>query len=171
MAQALVPLKDLVRAKTRLAGLLAPSERRALAQAMVEDVLALLAVHPGVDSINLVSDDPSAHLLAAQYGARHWPESELGCRGLNNIIGSASRRLLALRDEPVLVLHADLPLLGPEDVSAVLAARQRTGGLVIARARIYCALMPPPCLRSVLARTAVYGTSPPLAPAVWLRMW
>jgi 2-phospho-L-lactate guanylyltransferase len=131
MAQALVPLKDLVRAKTRLAGLLAPSERRALAQAMVEDVLALLAIHPCVDSINLVSDDPSAHLLAAQYGARHWPESELGCRGLNNIIGSASRRLLALRDEPVLVLHADLPLLGPEDVSAVLAARQRTGGLVV----------------------------------------
>ena len=131
MAQALVPLKDLVRAKTRLAGLLAPSERRALAQAMVEDVLALLAAHSCVDSINLVSDDPSAHLLAAQYGARHWPESELGCRGLNNIVGSASRRLLALCDAPVLVLHADLPLLGPADISAVLAARRRTGGLVV----------------------------------------
>ena len=75
VAQVLIPLKDLVRAKTRLAGLLAPSERRALAQAMVEDVLALLAAHPDIESINLLSDDPSAHLLVAQYGARHLPES------------------------------------------------------------------------------------------------
>ena len=131
MVQALVPLKDLVRAKTRLAGLLSPSERRALAQAMVEDVLALLAAHPFVDGINLVSDDPSAHLLAAQYGARHWPESELGCSGLNNIIASASRRLLAAGDEPVIVLHADLPMLDLEDISAVVAARQKIEGLVI----------------------------------------
>ena len=42
MAQALVPLKDLVQAKSRLSGLLRPSERRALAQAMAEDVLAVL---------------------------------------------------------------------------------------------------------------------------------
>jgi 2-phospho-L-lactate guanylyltransferase len=131
MAQALVPLKDLVRAKTRLAGLLSPSERRALTQAMAEDVLALLAAHPDIDEINLISDDPSAHLLAEQYGARHWPESELGCSGLNNIIGSASRRLLAASDQPVLVLHADLPLLGLADISAVLAARQSIGGLVV----------------------------------------
>lgn len=131
MAQALVPLKDLVRAKTRLSGLLSPSERRALAQAMVEDVLALLLAHPLIDGINLVSDDPSAHLLAGQYGARHWPESELGCSGLNNIIGSASRRLLALSDQPLLVLHADLPLLGLADLSAVLAARERSQGLVV----------------------------------------
>tara|TARA_R110001599_G_scaffold353870_1_gene601303 strand:- start:88800 stop:89522 length:723 start_codon:yes stop_codon:yes gene_type:complete len=131
MAQALVPLKDLVRAKTRLSGVLSPSERRALAQAMAEDVLALLAAHPGVDGINLVSDDPSAHLLAGQYGARHWPESELGCSGLNNVIGSASRQLFTLCDEPLLVLHADLPLLGAADISAVLAAREDTGGLVV----------------------------------------
>jgi 2-phospho-L-lactate guanylyltransferase len=131
MAQALVPLKDLVSAKTRLAGLLSPSERRALTQAMVEDVLALLAAHPDIGGINLVSDDPSAHLLAEQYCARHWPESELGCSGLNSVIGSASRRLLAASDEPVLVLHADLPLLSPADVSAVLATRQSIGGLVV----------------------------------------
>lgn len=131
MAQALVPLKDLVRAKTRLSGVLSPSQRRALAQAMVEDVLALLRAHPLIDGINLVSDDPSAHLLAGQYGARHWPESELGCSGLNNIIGSASRRLLAQSGQPLLVLHADLPLLGLADVSAMLATRERTGGLVV----------------------------------------
>ena len=43
MAQALVPLKDLVLAKTRLSGVLTSVERRALAQAMVEDVLDVLS--------------------------------------------------------------------------------------------------------------------------------
>ncbi len=131
MAHALVPLKDLVQAKTRLAGLLAPSERRALAQAMVEDVLAVLADHPGIDRISLVSDDPAAHLLASQYGARHWTESELGCSGLNEVIGSACHRLLALGEAPLLVLHADLPVLTSADISAVLAARRQIDGLVV----------------------------------------
>ena len=131
VVQALVPLKDLVRAKTRLAGLLSPSERRALAQAMVEDVLGVLALHPEIEGITLLSDDPAAHLLAARYGASHWAESELGCRGLNAVVASASDRLLAVRGAPLLLLHADLPLLSAADISAVLAARRETAGLVV----------------------------------------
>ena len=131
MAHALVPLKDLVQAKTRLAGLLAPSERRALAQAMLEDVLVLLAGHPEIEGITLVSDDPSAHLLAGQYGARHWPERELGCRGLNEVVGLASARLQAEGAAALLVLHADLPLLGTADVAAVLATQREIDGLAI----------------------------------------
>lgn len=131
MAQALVPLKDLVRAKTRLAGMLSPSERRALAQAMLEDVLVTLAGHPDISTVTLVSDDPAVHLLAGRYGTRYWTERELRCRGLNAVVGRASDRLLAQEEEPVLVLHADLPLLGGEDISAVLASRREVGGLVI----------------------------------------
>ncbi len=131
MVQALVPLKDLVRAKTRLAGLLTPSERRALAQAMLEDVLAVLAAHPEVAAITLLSDDPGAHLLAAQFGAAHWAENELGCRGLNAVVASASARLLAQRRQPVLLVHADLPQLAGADLSAVLAARRAGAGLVV----------------------------------------
>lgn len=131
MAQALVPLKDLVLAKTRLSGLLSPSERRALTQAMLEDVLAVLAVHPEIQRVTLVSDDPSAHLLAGQYGAVHWPESELRCSGLNNIVGAASARLLVENEQPLLVLHADLPLLCAQDISAVLALRRLRPGLVV----------------------------------------
>lgn len=125
MVQALVPLKDLVRAKTRLAGLLSPSERRGLAQAMLEDVLTVLATHPEVAGITLLSDDPSAHLLAAQYGALHWPEKAFDCRGLNAIARAASSRLLAEHQQPVLVVHADLPLLSADDISAVLDSRGR----------------------------------------------
>ncbi len=131
MTQALVPLKDLVRAKTRLAGLLSPSERRALAQAMVEDVLAVLAAHPGIERTTLVSDDPCAYLLAARYGAGHWLESELGCTGLNGVVSRAADRLLAEGAGSVLVLHADLPLLTAADISAVLSAARDGSKLVI----------------------------------------
>lgn len=131
MAQALVPLKDLVEAKTRLSGLLRPSERRALAQAMAEDVLTVLRAHSEVAQITLVSDDPGAGLLAQKYGAECWSETSLGCRGLNPLIQCASERLLTGSEEPLLVLHADLPLLGAPDIGAVLDLQRKIGGLII----------------------------------------
>lgn len=131
----MVPLKDLVQAKTRLAGLLRPSERRALAQAMAEDVLAVLSAHPGIRRITLVSDDPSAPLLAARYDAACCSEHDLGCRGLNAVVARASERLLAQYSGPLLVLHGDLPLLSGRDVSAVLACLAEAGGLVVGRDR------------------------------------
>jgi len=131
MAQALVPLKDLVQAKSRLAGLLRPLERHALAQAMVEDVLSVLARHTDIEQITLVSDDPGAGLLAQKYGAQCWSESSLGARGLNSLVQSASERLLAGGEEPLLVLHGDLPLLTEADISAVLTNQRKLQGLII----------------------------------------
>lgn len=127
----MVPLKDLVQAKSRLAGLLRPSERRALAQAMVEDVLSVLSVHPRISTVTLVSDDPGAGHLANQYGIACLPESVLGCRGLNAVLACASARLLAGKDETLLVLHGDLPLLSSAEISSVLRSQRQLGGVVI----------------------------------------
>ena len=120
MIQALLPLKDLVGAKSRLSGILSPSQRRALAQAMVEDVLCVLASHSMIDGVTLVSDDPSAHLLASSYGAHHVDERKLACRGLNPVLEYCSARLLHKYASVVLVLHGDLPLLNDDDVTAML---------------------------------------------------
>lgn len=43
MINAVLPVKDLVLAKSRLSGVLAPHERRSLNQAMLEDALAYCA--------------------------------------------------------------------------------------------------------------------------------
>ena len=131
MAQALVPLKDLVLAKSRLAGVLTSVERRALAQAMVEDVLTVLSRHRHIARITLVSDDPGASMLAQKYGADCWTESSLGCRGLNPLIQCASERLLNTGGEPLVVLHGDLPLLTGEDISHVVESQQALGGLIV----------------------------------------
>ena len=132
MAQALVPLKDLVQAKSRLSGLLRPSERRALAQAMAEDVLAVLSQHAQIERVTLVSDDPGASLLAAKYRVDFWDERTLGVVGLNAVIHAASARLLSTSVSPLVVLHADLPLLTSPDITEVLRIQQELAGLVIA---------------------------------------
>lgn len=131
MAQALVPLKDMVEAKSRLSGVLSPAERRSLAQAMVEDVLTVLAGHPGISAVTLVSDDPAAGMLAAKYGINHWLESALGCRGLNPVIARSCQLLALESKQPIVVLHADLPCLAASDITAVLDSLARHGGLII----------------------------------------
>jgi 2-phospho-L-lactate guanylyltransferase len=130
MAHALIPLKCLTEAKTRLAGLLRSSDRQALALAMAEDVLAVLSAHKDIDSITVVSDDPVAPLLASRHGAGCWQERKLGCTGLNPVIAAASQRLLQ-EGQPVVVLHADLPLLSKQDISAALACHREHSALVI----------------------------------------
>lgn len=122
MTSVLLPLKDLVQAKTRLAGLLRPSERRALAQAMAEDVLEVLAGRPSIERIVILSDDPGAGLLAAKYRAECWSERGLGCAGLNAVLQCASKRLVNEGASRVIALHADLPLLCAADIAAVEAA-------------------------------------------------
>lgn len=131
-ARALLPLKDLVEAKSRLSGLLNPAQRRALTQAMVEDVLSVLAQHPNISTVTLVSDDPSAHMLAAKYGIHHWLESSLGCSGLNQVIAQSCECLFRESDQPVVVLHGDLPCLQAADITVVLQNLDQCDGLVLA---------------------------------------
>lgn len=131
MARAILPLKDLVEAKSRLSGLLRPAERRSLAQAMVEDVLCTLVNHPQINAVTLVSDDPSSALLANNYGIEHMPETALGCRGLNPVIAKTSHLLSQRNDQAIVVLHGDLPCLSGADISATLKVLQDDKGLVI----------------------------------------
>ena len=130
-AHALVPLKSLGEAKSRLGGLLSKEQRSDLALAMVSDVLAALRTHHLVASVTLVSDDAGAGGLAESYGAQWLPEWELECRGLNSVISAAVDKLVSTGAEQVIVLHGDLPLLRESDISAVLDQLRRQPGLVI----------------------------------------
>ncbi len=125
---AILPLKDLVDAKTRLAGVLRPAERRALAQAMVEDVLSVVSDHPRLESLVLLSDDPSAAMLAERFGVRHRSERSFGVRGLNPLL-EACRQSLADTGR-LLVLHGDIPLLSAADLDEVFAASHAGTGVI-----------------------------------------
>ncbi len=125
MTWALLPVKDLVQAKTRLSGVLAPHERRALAQAMVEDVLSVLVRVDQLDGILLVSDDPAAELLAHKYAIEVVSETSLNCAaGLNPVVAAATALLHSRGDVDIMIMHGDLPLVQLDDVTALLDMRR-----------------------------------------------
>src|SRR5688572_27531001 len=128
-----MPVKDLHNAKQRLAGVLSPDERRALFRAMLADVLTALAATPGLAGILMVTRDPEAQALAARYGARvlleesnqgHTPASTLG-----------ARTLAAEGAAGMLQIPADVPLVTPADVAALLEAHGAAPAVTIAPSR------------------------------------
>lgn len=126
-AWALLPMKDLVQAKSRLGGVLASHERRALAQAMAEDVLTALTGGRRLAGVLLVSDDPGAEMLANKYGIDMLPEAALGASGLNPVIAAACDLLAERGADVIAVVHGDLPLLTAAELDQLLADRARPG--------------------------------------------
>ena len=130
---AVVPVKDLERAKRRLAGALDPAARRGLSLAMLADVLDALDATPGLDGIAVVSRDGDVAALARRRGLRVIPEAGAG---LNAAVAQAANVLSGnvLSAEGcarLLVMPADLPLAAPEEIAAVLAALAEAPGLAL----------------------------------------
>lgn len=132
MIWALLPLKDFVNAKKRLSGVLSATERRHLFHSMVEDVLEVLSSHPSIDQTLIVSDDPSASLLAEHYGVECWPESELvgadnnPVKGLTAVVDAAAAKLNAMGVDSIMVIHGDLPLTSREEIQLLIGSHQRS---------------------------------------------
>ena len=130
---AVLPVKNLEDAKQRLAGVLAAGERRALFAAMLEDVLAGLAASKGLAGILVVTRDPLASRLAAGYGARVVVEEDN--RGHTAASTLGARTLAEEGVAGMLQVPADLPLLTPEDIAAVLAAHGEAPAVTLAPSR------------------------------------
>jgi 2-phospho-L-lactate guanylyltransferase len=131
MTWALLPLKDLSRSKTRLSGVLAPHERRALTQAMVEDVLEALIQCRQLQGVLLVSDDPCAQLLAPRYGVDTVSESQLASAGLNGAVRAGTAYLAERGVSDVMVLHGDIPLLSAVELDSLLAHYKGAGNDIL----------------------------------------
>jgi 2-phospho-L-lactate/phosphoenolpyruvate guanylyltransferase len=130
---AVVPVKDLQHAKQRLAGALDAAERRALFAAMLEDVLGALAASDGLAGILVVSRDPQAQGVALRYGARVLVEPANRGHTAASTLGAAT---LAREGAAGMVqLPADLPLLTPADVEAVLQAHAAAPAITLAPSR------------------------------------
>jgi 2-phospho-L-lactate/phosphoenolpyruvate guanylyltransferase len=117
---AVVPVKERASAKERLAPMLRPETRQALALAMLEDVLAALTATPGIAGLLIVTVDPEAGRLAANYGARL---IEVGARnGHTGAVTAAARLLAAEQRSGMLALPGDIPLVTPAEIARLLAA-------------------------------------------------
>jgi 2-phospho-L-lactate guanylyltransferase len=119
---AVVPVKERDRAKERLAPLLPPELRQALALAMLEDVLAALAAAPGLAGIIVVSVDPAARRLGLRCGARI---VEDGARdGHTGAVTGAARLLAGEGRAGMLTLPGDIPLVTADEIARLVEAHR-----------------------------------------------
>jgi 2-phospho-L-lactate guanylyltransferase len=126
---AILPVKTFGGAKSRLAPVLAPAERRALAEAMFSDVLTALRRTPGVEGIIVVSGDVTAQRIAGSHGADVVEDREERGQSAAAQLGIARARQRAA--ERVLLVPGDCPALVPEELTEVLGASQGARGVVI----------------------------------------
>lgn len=114
---AVVPLKALARAKSRLRPALPGPDRRALVAAMAGRVVAACGAAGGVDDIVLVAGDEAAAAVGTAAGVRVLVVHRPGLRF------ALQRADAGLRGRPAtLVVPADLPHIVPADVDAVIEA-------------------------------------------------
>lgn len=120
---ALVPLRQLACGKERLAGVLTPAARRALVEAMAEDLVrALLELPLPSTQIVLVSEDPEVATLALRLGVALFRPSPAACDPLNAALAEAATRAAASGAGAVLMIHADLPRASAPALRRLLAA-------------------------------------------------
>ncbi len=118
-----VPVKDTVQAKQRLAALLAAERRQELALAMFEDVIAAISTVRELAGIVVVTVDSAAGAIAARHGARVM--SEGACEGHTGAVMTAARRL-AVEGCDLLTLPGDIPLVEPRDVRHLVRVHSAT---------------------------------------------
>jgi len=122
-----VPVKDLVEAKQRLVPALAPEQRRALAAAMLEDVLAALA-GARLDAAWVVTRDAAVAAIARRFGATVVTEAEN--RGHTAAVAAAQAHARAEGVTLFATIPGDVPCVTAAEIDALLDAA--AGGPAVA---------------------------------------
>lgn len=131
-AVVVVPIKAFTSAKLRLAEVLTPAGRVALARVMAAHVVAVAAPLP----VAVVCDDDEVAAFAVELGAEVLWTPGLG---LNGAVTEGVARLAAVGVDEVVVAHADLPfaaglaaLAGTTATATIVADRHGDGTNVLA---------------------------------------
>lgn len=115
---AILPVKRFANAKQRLEQALPSGTRRALAEAMVADVLTALGRTAAIDEVLVVSADPAAQRLAEGYGVRAIDDP--GESGQSQAVARGAGVARELGAERVLCLSGDCPLMLPAELETLL---------------------------------------------------
>ena len=127
---AIVPVKPLRRGKSRLSKVLTEDERTSLNKTMLVNTLKTLQNVDEIDTVLVVSRDPSALALARDYKARTVLED--GSPELNTALRRAASVAQAYQAQEIIVLPADLPLITSEHLKEFLSHSGRPPEVIIA---------------------------------------
>jgi 2-phospho-L-lactate guanylyltransferase len=127
---AIVPVKRLAAAKSRLAPVLSLRQRRALVRSLLIHTLAVLRAAHGINGILVVGKDRAVREIARKSGTDFVREGERD--GLNRALMRAAADAAGRGAEAVMVLPADLPLLKSADIAWALKGAGRPPFFAIA---------------------------------------
>ena len=126
---AIIPVKPLNRAKSRLARALKAPTRAALVRSIFSRTLDVIAHVERIDGVIVVSRDLTIRELARQRGAIALAESD---SGLNPAITQAAQWAVQHNARSVIVIPVDLPLITPADLDALIDQAVEERCIVIA---------------------------------------
>lgn len=127
---AIVPVKPLRNGKSRLAGLLSEEQRTSLNRYLLEHTLTTLNEVAEIEHPLVVSRDPAALALTRSMGGRTVLED--GAPQFNTALNRATVVARAHGARAVLILPADLPLVTPVDIRALMKKGAKESTVVIA---------------------------------------
>lgn len=128
---AIIPVKKLDEAKTRLSSLLSNNERREFCLEMLEDVLATVKTTRCIRWTVVVSVDPRVLQAAKRLGAVPLMESQ---PGLNQAVSEAINWCVQNGAKSALILPADIPLVTPRDLNRIFSL-SKEGAVIISPSR------------------------------------
>jgi 2-phospho-L-lactate guanylyltransferase len=132
---AIVPIRALEGAKSRLGGALDAEERQDLVRLLLERTLAAAGLVPEIEAVLVVSPDPAILALAGANGARVVQQRG---DGLNEGLDEALVAALAGGATAVLVLAGDLPSVSDTSIGEIVA----TAAAAASRARAIVVVVP-----------------------------
>jgi 2-phospho-L-lactate guanylyltransferase len=125
----LVPVKNLSSAKQRLASVLDQPSRTALAQAMLHDVLTALHNWKNRPQVAVVTSDPYAVKLAAEYKFEVIPDPDNP--GETGAIEMATRVCVERGADSTLVIPADIPLIQAWELEEIVKHAPAEGSVLV----------------------------------------
>jgi len=126
---AVLPAKDFVDAKQRLAPVLNPAQRNALFRAMLEDVIATLVTVRGLDGVLMVTRERGAEALARMYGLRVLHEERN--RGQSAAVAAGAALLAKEGATGIITVPGDAPLATAEEFEQIIAAHDKAPAMTI----------------------------------------
>ncbi|MBA4857795.1 2-phospho-L-lactate guanylyltransferase [Nocardia farcinica] len=130
---ALIAVKRLDQAKSRLADRLRPEHRARLVLAMLADTMTATTSVPGIAAVTVVTPDAAVADLARSLGGHVHPEPAAdSADSLNAALAAAAAGVRARHGAvDLLALQADLPALRPDELADVLATAPRGGRAIV----------------------------------------
>jgi 2-phospho-L-lactate guanylyltransferase len=124
---AVVPVKSLGEAKSRLSNILSPDERALLVLDMLSHVLDTLRSSPAIDEVAVISPQPPELRLPTSVA----PILQTR-QGLNDLLEQGGEWAVERGADALLVLFVDLPLISPGDISRMVKLGEKSNTIVLA---------------------------------------